>query len=129
MWLFNAHCTSQFSSISTTDFFLSILGGPGSLVGSEFRDYSGVGNTIYSDAALVLKSPQTAKLGHILITNGWASGWPQEASVTLIPDGSGNYVDLRIIDEYSDVILNFIIYRVGRTEGVTLVEVENTGVV
>jgi len=52
-------------------------------------------------------------MGHILITNGWASGWPQEASVTLIPDGD-DYVDLRIIDEYSDVIPNVIINRVGR---------------
>ncbi len=125
MWLINSHCTSQFSSTSTTDFYQSILGGPGTLVGSEFRDYSGVGNTRYSDAALVLKSPQTAKLGHILITNGWASGWPQEASVTLIPDGSGNYVDLRIIDEYSDVIPNVIINRVGRTAGWTLGALDN----
>jgi len=39
MWVINSHCTSQFSSTSTTEFYQSIVAGPGSLVGTEFRDY------------------------------------------------------------------------------------------
>lgn len=126
MWVTNSHCTSQFSSTSTTHFGQSIWTNfnDGTYVGSEFRDYSGINNTRYSDAALIEKSGQSSKFGYILMTDDYAHSWTNEGSVTLIPEGN-NYRDMEIVDEYSDPIPHLGLHRIGRTAGWTTGSLSN----